>query len=74
MNNNSIEDLTTRLHDLRMQHSHAEDALEEISQESARIEYWLRISQSVKRRNRKGNGAVIRPQKHTNTFKIGDLV
>ena len=41
MNNKSIDKLISRLHDLTVQHMHAQEALEEIILESAHVKHRL---------------------------------
>ena len=67
----NIEELSSRLQDLSVQRTYAEEALEEITQESARVELQLRVARSAARRNKDTN---ITDKSDTNNFRVGDLV
>lgn len=74
MNNEQIEELTTRLQDLRVQRILAEETQEEIPQESTQVKYRLMVARSANMRDRQDGTALARPQNNTKTFKIGYLV
>ena len=67
----NIEELSSRLQDLSVQRTYAEEALEEITQESARVELQLRVARSAGRRNKETK---ITDKSDTNNFRVGDLV
>ena len=52
MKDNTIDNLTSRLQELNVQHVYAENALEDINQESTSVEYRLRITRAAERHAR----------------------
>ena len=68
MNNDSIEDLNSRLQDLSLQRTYAEEALDNITRESAKLEYRLRVAQSAVMRGTK------KPDSNSDNFQVGDTV
>ena len=63
--------MSSRLQYLSVQTTYAEEALEEITQESARMELQLRVTHSTARRVKETN---ITDKSDTNNFRVGDLV
>ena len=66
----NIEELTSRLQDLSVQRTYSEEALEEITQEYARVELQLRVVRSASRRSRETN---ITDNADINNFRAGDI-
>lgn len=61
MDHNSVDEFSRRLQDLRVQRNLTEVAIEEITQESARVEYNLRVTRSTIRRGKQDTGTEARP-------------
>ena len=71
----NIEELSSRLQELKVQRTYAEEALEEITQESARVELQLRVARSAARRDKdRPLQTKITDKSNTNNFRVGDIV
>ena len=74
MNNNSIKELDSKLRDLSAQWTYTEEALEKITQESAQVEYMLRVAQFAARREVEVTRTIRRPDEWIKKIHIDDLV
>ena len=69
MNNNSINELSSKLRDLTVKCTRTQEALKEINQESARMEHIFWVARLIKRRRQRHQMLA-----NTNTFQIDELV